>query len=158
MKPLQGAMTANKRTEATKTADPQVACGSSNVAVWPAERIDRLLRPTDGQKQKLEALRSAAARAADMIKAACLSETPATPPGRLAGIGKRLQAQLDAVHTVEAPLKELLRFAQQRAKSAFQQYRPAELCRELISVEGTLLGSAFTKERDRFVPWRRNLA
>jgi len=73
---------------------------------WPTEKVDQLLKPDAAQKEKLQALQSAAAQAADTIKAACPSEVPATPPGRLGAIGQRLQTQITAVQTVEAPLKD----------------------------------------------------
>ena len=87
-------------------ANPQEACGAGPIMAWPVEKIDQLLKPDAAQKEKLQALQSAAAQAADTIKAACPSEVPATPPGRLAAIGQRLQTQLTAVQTVEAPLKD----------------------------------------------------
>ena len=37
-------------------------------------------------------------------EAACPTEQPATPPSRLAAIGKRLQAMLQAVETVQPAL------------------------------------------------------
>ena len=48
---------------------------------WPNDQIDRAVRPTEAQRVKLEALQSAAAKAADVIKAACPSDTgdPAEP-------------------------------------------------------------------------------
>jgi hypothetical protein len=41
-----------------------------------------------------------------MIKAACPSEIPATPPSRLEAVGKRLQAMLQAVETVQPALAD----------------------------------------------------
>jgi LTXXQ motif family protein len=92
--------------QAAAAANPQQACSSGKVAAWPTEKIDEVVQPTDAQKQKLQALQSAAAQAADILKAACPSEMPGTPPSRLEAVGDRLQAQLKAVQTVEAPLNE----------------------------------------------------
>ena len=65
------------------------------------------MQPNDAQRAKLDALQSAAAQAADAIKAACPSgEPPHTPPGRLAAVGKRLQAMLQAVETVQPALQD----------------------------------------------------
>jgi hypothetical protein len=119
-----GAATAGAATAGATTADaatagqgrrnqppaeggnPQAACGS-NVTVWPADKIDRIVQPNDAQRAKLDALQSAAAQAADAIKAACPSgEPPHTPPGRLAAVGKRLQAMLQAVETVQPALQD----------------------------------------------------
>jgi len=119
-----GAATAGAATAGATTADaatagqgrrnqppaeggnPQAACGS-NVTAWPADKIDRVVQPNDAQRAKLDALQSAAAQAADAIKAACPSgEPPHTPPGRLAAVGKRLQAMLQAVETVQPALQD----------------------------------------------------
>ena len=69
-------------------------------------KIDQVVQPNDAQRAKLQGLQSAAAQAADTIKAACPSEEPATPPSRLAAIGKRLQAMLQAVQTVQPALAD----------------------------------------------------
>ena len=46
------------------------------------------------------------ARGGGRIKAACPSETPATPPSRLNAVGKRLHAMLRAVETVRPALDD----------------------------------------------------
>ncbi len=89
-----------------EAGNPQAACGS-NVTAWPADKIDRAVQPTDAQRAKLDALQGAATQAADTIKAACPSgEPPRTPPGRLEAVGKRLQALLTAVETVQPALQD----------------------------------------------------
>lgn len=86
--------------------NPQAACGS-NITAWPADKIDRIVQPSDAQRAKLEALQSAAAQAAETIKAACpTGEPPHTPPGRLDAAGKRLQTMLQAVETVQPALQD----------------------------------------------------
>ena len=47
-----------------------------------------------------------APRRADLIKSACPTELPATPPARLAAEGKRLQAMLQAVQTIRPALDD----------------------------------------------------
>ena len=71
---------------------------------WPAARIDRAVKPTAEQRDKLDALTTAAGQAADTLKAACPSETPITPPARIEAMGKRLQAMRDALRTVRGAL------------------------------------------------------
>ena len=83
----------------------QAQC-NANVMNWPGDQIDRVVRPTDAQRTKLEALQSASAQASDIIKAACPSEVPATPPARLAAVGQRLNAMLQAVGTVRPALAD----------------------------------------------------
>jgi hypothetical protein len=84
---------------------PQAQC-NANVMSWPGDQIDRVVRPDDAQRVKLQALQSAAAQASDVIKAACPSEIPATPPARLAAVGKRLNAMLQAAGTVRPALAD----------------------------------------------------
>jgi hypothetical protein len=82
---------------------PQGQCNAS-VMAWPSDQVDRVVHPNDAQRTKLDVLQSAAAQAADTIKAACPSEMPATPPARLAAVGKRMDAMLQAVKTVRPAL------------------------------------------------------
>jgi len=84
---------------------PQGQCGE-NAMAFPTDRIDQALHPTDAQRAKLDTLQAASGKAVDLIKAACPTELPATPPGRLAAEGKRLQAMLQAVQTVRPPLDD----------------------------------------------------
>jgi hypothetical protein len=85
--------------------NPQGQCGE-NAMAFPTERIDQVVHPNDAQRTKLDALQTASGKAVDLIKAACPTELPATPPGRLAAEGKRLQAMLQAVQTIRPPLED----------------------------------------------------
>jgi hypothetical protein len=69
------------------------------------ERIERATRPTAEQKPAFDALKDASNKAADIIKAACPTETSVTPPGRLAAAEKRLTAMLEAVRTVRPAME-----------------------------------------------------
>jgi hypothetical protein len=73
---------------------------------WPTDQIDRVVRPDDAQRAKLQGLQSAASRAADTIKAACPTDVPATPPARIAAVGQRLQAMLGGVETIQPALAD----------------------------------------------------
>jgi len=97
---------------------PQAQCGAS-VMAWPTDQIDRVVQPNDAQREKLQALQAAAAQAADMIKAACPSEIPATPPSRLEAAGKRLQAMLQAVVTVQPALADFYEALSDDQKARF---------------------------------------
>jgi LTXXQ motif family protein len=73
---------------------------------WPTDQIDRVVRPDDAQRAKLQSLQSAASRAADAIKAACPTDIPPTPPARLTAVGQRLQAMLQGVETMQPALSD----------------------------------------------------
>lgn len=75
-----------------------------------ADRIERVIRPTDAQKADLEALRAAIAKAEGQLKAGCPTEAEladGTPPARLALMEKRLNAGLEAVRTVRPAFDQL---------------------------------------------------
>jgi LTXXQ motif family protein len=96
----------------------QAQCDASTMA-WPGDKIDQVVKPTDVQQAKLNALQSALAQGADTIKAACPAEMPATPPSRLEAVGKRLQAMLQAVLTVQPALADFYNSLSDDQKARF---------------------------------------
>jgi hypothetical protein len=90
---------------AQNVPNPQAQC-NANVMNWPGDQVERVVRPDDTQRAKLNSLQSAMAQSADIIKAACPSEVPATPPARLAAVGQRLNAMRQAVDTVRPALAD----------------------------------------------------
>ena len=107
---------------------PQLAqaCGpnASVIPQWPQAQIDTALQPSEGQRVLLERLRDASTQAADMLKAACPSETPATPPARLAAITNRLDTLLSAVKQVHAPLNDFYGSLSDEQKAQFNGIPP----------------------------------
>jgi LTXXQ motif family protein len=97
---------------------PKADCDASAMA-WPTEQIDQAVQPNDAQRAKLDALQAAAAKGADIIKAACPSETPSTPPARLAAVGKHLQAMLQAVEEIRPPLHDFYNSLSDNQKARF---------------------------------------
>lgn len=79
---------------------------AAGLAEWRAERIDRLVRPTDAQRPKLEELRKASARAAEIISAACPTDVPSSPLARMELMEKRMTAMLEAVKVVRPAFAE----------------------------------------------------
>jgi hypothetical protein len=86
---------------------------------WPSDQINRVVQPNDAQRAKLEALQSAAANGADVIKAACPSEMPSTPPARLEAVGKHMQAMLQAVQTIRPVLEDFYNSLSDDQKARF---------------------------------------
>jgi LTXXQ motif family protein len=70
------------------------------IATFMLERLERIAQPTEAQRAAFASLKNATARASEMARAACPTEQPITPPGRLAAAEKRLEALLRAVRTV----------------------------------------------------------
>jgi hypothetical protein len=113
--------TAQNGDSAQSAATPptiQAQCGA-NVMAWPGDKIDQVVKPDDAQSAKLQALQSAVAQAGDAIKAACPSDMPATPPSRLGAIGKRLNAMLQAVQTVQPALADFYNSLSDDQKARF---------------------------------------
>ena len=92
---------------------------NAEVMSWPGDQVDRVVKPDDAQRAKLQALQSALSQAADTIKAACPSEMPATPPSRLAAMGKRLQAMLQGVEAVQPVLADFYNSLSDDQKARF---------------------------------------
>jgi hypothetical protein len=100
------------------SANPQAQC-NANIMAWPNDQIDRAVQPNDAQRAKLEALQSSLTQAADTIKAACPSEISSTPPGRLDAVGRRLQAMLQAVESVQPALADFYNSLSDDQKARF---------------------------------------
>jgi len=99
-------------------AAPKSECDASAMA-WPTEQIDRTVRPTDAQRAKLDALQAAVNHGTDLIKAACPSEIPSTPPARLAAAGAHLKAMLQAVEAIREPLHDFYNSLSDDQKARF---------------------------------------
>jgi len=100
------------------TATIRGQCDAGMMA-WPTDQIDRVVRPDDAQRAKLQALQSAASQAADTIKAACPADVPPTPPARLAAVGQRLQAMLHGVETMQPALDDFYNSLSDDQKARF---------------------------------------
>jgi LTXXQ motif family protein len=96
----------------------QAQC-NANVMAWPTDQIDNTVHPNDAQRAKLDALKSALSQGADTIKVACPTEVPPTPPDRLAAIGNRLKAMLQAVVTVQPALADFYNSLSDDQKARF---------------------------------------
>ena len=93
---------------------------------WPQEQIEKAVRPDAAQQEKLDGLRTAAAKAAGDIAASCPAELPLTPPARLDAINSALNAMLDAVKTVRAALDSFYAALSDEQKAQFDAVgRPA---------------------------------
>jgi hypothetical protein len=108
-----------RRVVADAMAQP---CGMAQPGLmeWPTAEIERRVHPNDAQRSSLAALQDAAAKAAEMLKASCQPDTAVTPPARLAEIGKRLNAMLEAVKTVGSALSAFYTTLTDEQKAQFE--------------------------------------
>ena len=70
------------------------------LAEWRMDRIERLIKPNDVQRAALVELRTASAKAAETVSAACPPDLPVSATARLETIEKRLEAMLTAIKLV----------------------------------------------------------
>jgi hypothetical protein len=110
--------TVGSRTGRTERPNFKVACGES-VMRWPTDRVADTVHPTDAQRARLDALQAAAAQAADVVKAACPTDSPATPPGRLDAVIKRLEAMRQGIEIVRPALADFYNSLDDEQKAHF---------------------------------------
>jgi hypothetical protein len=94
------------------------------VMEWPTAEIDQTVHPTDAQRASLVALQNATTQVADLLKAACLSSDPLTPPARLAAGGTRLATMLQAVTMVSTALNNFYATLSDEQKARFEAIGP----------------------------------
>jgi hypothetical protein len=112
-------------SNAPNPPSPVQGCGpNAAIPAWPQAQIEKAIHPNAEQAAKLAALRDANIKAAEMLKASCPSETPATPPARLAAVENRLQALLSAVQTVRAALDDFYDSLTDEQKAQFNGIAP----------------------------------
>jgi hypothetical protein len=90
-----------------QTKDEARLCGTQAPAGLTDEamkRIEQEVRPDDRQRAGVDALRDAAAKAADELHKACPAQTPITPVARLDAMANHIKAMRDAINTVRPAL------------------------------------------------------
>lgn len=94
-----------KRRSTNKAAGVDVAklCEDRGPAFTdlPAEQIERAINLNDDQRAKLDALKTASTKAADISKRGCISKMPTTVGGRLDAVEKRVDALLQATNELQ---------------------------------------------------------
>jgi hypothetical protein len=105
---------------ATGVIEQDCGMAQPGLTEWPNAEIERRVQPNDAQRASLAALQDAAAKAADMLKGSCQPDSALTPPARLAEIGKRLTAMLDAVKMVRSALNEFYGTLTDEQKAQFE--------------------------------------
>jgi hypothetical protein len=103
------------RNQTDQSAPPEQTVSTANLAETcsglapgvtdlPVDRIEDAVHATGDQIAALDNLKSAALKAADVLKATCPSEAPLTPVSRLDAMEKRFHALVEAVEIVRTPL------------------------------------------------------
>jgi DNA-binding MarR family transcriptional regulator len=89
--------------------DAADTCGNfaPGVSGFPVDRLEKIVDATEEQRKELEELKTASAKAAEILKNGCTAEQALTPVARLDAIEKRLQAMQEADEIVQEPLIKL---------------------------------------------------
>ena len=97
---------------------------ATDLTDWPIERISEVVQPTEAQRQALDELRAANAKAIDILKAGCPQDLPSTPTGRLTAMESRMQVMLQAVQTVRPALDRFYQSLNDEQKARFNAVAP----------------------------------
>jgi ABC-type transporter MlaC component len=92
---------------------------SAGLTDFPIEHIAQTVEPTEAQKALLDNLKTATAKAVDILQGACPTDLPSTPTGRMDALEKRLDAMVAAVDTVRQPLTEFYNSLSDEQKARF---------------------------------------
>jgi LTXXQ motif family protein len=87
----------------------------------PSDRIAQILQLDDNQRAALDQVKSASAKAADILSQNCPQDQSLTPTGRLAAMEQRLNAMLQAIDTVQPALTQFYGSLSDEQKARFNR-------------------------------------
>jgi hypothetical protein len=102
--PAAASAGAQIRPETSSEATQTCSGFAPGVGTLPMDKIEQTLKPQESQRAAFDQLAQASSKAELILASACPSEPPLTPVSRLDALQKRLDAMVEAVGTVEAPL------------------------------------------------------
>ncbi|WP_213287488.1 Spy/CpxP family protein refolding chaperone [Bradyrhizobium sp. sGM-13] len=105
---------------------PSQGCDASLPAAlqWPAGEIEAALQPNDTQRDALERLQRASARAVEMLSYECQPKDAITPRARLAAMDGRLGTMQQAINLVSDALEDFYATLSDEQKSQFELIGP----------------------------------
>ncbi|MEH2502478.1 hypothetical protein V1290_001289 [Bradyrhizobium sp. AZCC 1578] len=129
-----------QKTRLNALADDQLKTASANGAMkasaqgceaslpaalqWPAGEIEATLHPNEAQRDALERLRRASARAVEMLSYECHPKDAITPRARLAAMDGRLSTMQQAINLVSDALEDFYATLSDEQKSQFELIGP----------------------------------
>jgi hypothetical protein len=94
-------------TVATSGGNERICSGQAQgLTDFSIQKIAQQIQPDEQQQALLNDLKAATGKAVDILQAACPTELPSTPTGRLATMRARVNAMLQAVETVGPALEK----------------------------------------------------
>jgi hypothetical protein len=110
-----------QRSASSSNVNPAELCSSqAGFANVPADDIAKSVKLSDAQKQLLEKLKQASAKAAEILRASCPENIPDTLDARLDAAQKRIAALIQAVETVRPEAAEFFASLSDEQKAALQ--------------------------------------
>ncbi len=108
--------------EQTYRAATQI-CQTSEPSLihWPIDQIAQTVQPIENQQQLLDNLRTGSEKASNVLQAACPTNQPITPLGRLDIITSRLEAMLQAADIVRPALASFYDSLDDEQKGRFNE-------------------------------------
>jgi hypothetical protein len=96
---------------ATRAGDATQICSGQTEGLtdFPIQRIAQQVKPDQDQQALLDDLKAVTAEALEILRAACPSDLPSTPTGRLAAVRSRVEAMLQAVRVIDPALQKFYR-------------------------------------------------
>jgi hypothetical protein len=91
---------------ATGGSDRICSSQAAGITDFSIQKIAQQVNPDEKQQARLDELKSASTEAVKILQAACPTELPSTPTGRLAAMRARVDAMLKAVQTVRPALEK----------------------------------------------------
>jgi len=108
------------RTAAPTGGNSQICSGQEQgLTDFPIERIAQQVDPDQHQRTLLDDLKAATTQAVSILQAACPSELPSTPTGRIAAMRTRVAAMLQAVQVARPALDKFYQSLSDEQKERF---------------------------------------
>lgn len=131
----QQKMASRAAQETVGNASSSCAALAPGVSDLPFDKIEKAIDPTDTQAATLNDLKAASAEANNVLLASCPSEVPLTPISRIDAVGKRIDATIQAVQILRAPLTTLYNSLDDQQKERFDAIALREHTRKRSSKE-----------------------
>jgi hypothetical protein len=140
-------------TEFQAEADAPCSALAPGIADVPVDRVEKAIEPNDTQTSILNDLKTASAKADDILKASCPGETPLTPVSRIEAVGKRIDAMIQSVQIMRAPLTTLDNSLDDEQRARFNAITLGERSRRRsaeATTEASGLGDLCTQQANDF--------
>ena len=120
---LANSTAAQTTRSSTRQPDLTRVCSArpTQTTSLPSDRITQILQLDDAQRAALEQVKTASAKAADILNQNCPQEQSLTPTGRLAAMEQRLNAMLQAIDTVQPALAQFYGLLSDEQKARFNR-------------------------------------